>query len=272
MSEDPRRSGFALGSLWCSGASFGGSSGGRCLARLCGGGEFCLYPFLGADNLGLEVVRRVGFAFRRQGRVGLEEVVKVLMNGKASASSLFHGFKGAERAQAYLEHLLEFGFLCGLDPCPLDVEDVGRLVDRHAVVPRDGIDVARATSRSSCCCSTGRFTACSCVCEKRRRGGGQLGGKGPDGEREREDDDSLRAACRHAWTTAFPRICEPRMTTCAITRGADCRRNRVEKKVEEERSVQFARHQTGGGFEVGALPGTVPVYESSLVRLAMICG
>ena len=88
---------------------------------------------------------------------------------------------------------------------------------------------------------------------------------GWEGARRREgEDDSLRAACRHAWTKAFPRICEPRMTTCAITRGADCRRNRVEKKVEE-RSVQFARQQTGGRFEAGALPGSVPVYESSLV-------
>jgi hypothetical protein len=84
--ESLRRSGFALGSLWCGGASLGGScSSGGCVPSLCGGGEFCLYPFLGADNLGLEVMRRVGFAFGRQGRVGLEEVVKVLMRSpKAS--------------------------------------------------------------------------------------------------------------------------------------------------------------------------------------------
>lgn len=84
--ESLRRSGFALGCLWCGGASLGGScSSGGCVPSLCGGGEFCLYPFLGADNLGLEVMRRVGFAFGRQGRVGLEEVVKVLMRSpKAS--------------------------------------------------------------------------------------------------------------------------------------------------------------------------------------------
>lgn len=134
-----------------------------------------------------------------------------------------------EWAWAHLEHLLEFGFLCGLDPCALDVEDVCRLVDRHAVVPRDGIDVASATSRSPCCSTAGCFTACSCVWGN---GGGEevsWVGRGPT----KREDDSLRAACRHAWTKAFPRICEPRMTTCAITRGADCRRNRVGKKSDE---------------------------------------
>lgn len=34
--------------------------------------------------------------------------------------------------------------------------------------------------------------------------------------------NSLRAACLHACTKALPRICDPRITTCARIRGADC--------------------------------------------------
>lgn len=94
MFEGSGRSGFALGSLWCAGGR-GAPFGGLCLAGLCGGSEFCLYPFLGADDLGLEVVRRVGFAFGRQGRVGLEEVVKVLERGGRARETL-----GQQRARS----------------------------------------------------------------------------------------------------------------------------------------------------------------------------
>ena len=111
-------------------------------------------------------------ALGRQRVVGREQVVKVLSaqasEGSASALVASSSTERKARVETHLEHALQLGLLLCLDPAALDVEDVGRLVERHAVVARDGVDVAAATADcATCCCA---FCAGAGICAHEREG------------------------------------------------------------------------------------------------------
>lgn len=87
----------------------------------------------------------MGLALRCEGGVGREEVVEALLLGAEPSLSVLivlmqlgpSSRKMMQNPGTYLEHLLQLRFL--LESALLDVQNLGRFVDSHAMGPANSI-------------------------------------------------------------------------------------------------------------------------------------